>query len=310
MRVPVREAPRVAPDTGKRLCHGELSSLVQTLNKIAHQPHPAHASAIHFYAALSHELLAKAQGPYAPTKLPLLNSARAAYLTALSLLPTPDLASPAFSHTNTFAEADAFSDRCSNTDAASAYSDADSASIYSVATDASDAPLTPDYGFAPPSSIPLFAPEKVTPRPKSSDFHPPQHLRPLKPLPLFHVPAAHRVPVAEPAPPTPELDVVRLDAQRRYHEHLVEFRAMLDRHHSEVIALIVTTMEAQAARYSARRSLLLADEKRRRGGEEDEDLRKAQLRERIERLRERGWKRERFDPSQYEDLCERALAEL
>lgn len=40
------------------------------------------------------------------------------------------------------------------------------------------------------------------------------------------------------------------------------------------------------------------------------ELRKAELKARIERLRETGWKRERFDAERYQKLCDRALAEL
>jgi hypothetical protein len=41
-----------------------------------------------------------------------------------------------------------------------------------------------------------------------------------------------------------------------------------------------------------------------------EEVMKVELRERINRLKERGWKRERFDGERYQVLCERALAEV
>lgn len=40
-----------------------------------------------------------------------------------------------------------------------------------------------------------------------------------------------------------------------------------------------------------------------------EEVMKVELRERINRLKERGWKRERFDGKRYRVLCERALVE-
>lgn len=40
-----------------------------------------------------------------------------------------------------------------------------------------------------------------------------------------------------------------------------------------------------------------------------EEMVKVELRERIRRLREGGWKRERFNGERYRVLCERALVE-
>lgn len=41
-----------------------------------------------------------------------------------------------------------------------------------------------------------------------------------------------------------------------------------------------------------------------------EEVMKVELRERINRLKERGWKRERFDGERYRVLCEKALSEV
>lgn len=41
-----------------------------------------------------------------------------------------------------------------------------------------------------------------------------------------------------------------------------------------------------------------------------EEMKKAELKARVERLRVNGWKRERFDAERYQRLCEQALAEL
>ncbi|ROW14843.1 hypothetical protein VPNG_03806 [Cytospora leucostoma] len=46
------------------------------------------------------------------------------------------------------------------------------------------------------------------------------------------------------------------------------------------------------------------------GGDVDDEARAQDRRERIERLRSNGWRRERFDASRYEGLCEQAMAEL
>lgn len=43
---------------------------------------------------------------------------------------------------------------------------------------------------------------------------------------------------------------------------------------------------------------------------EDQEARAADLRERIVRLRAKGWRRERFSPEKYQRICALALAEL
>ena len=41
-----------------------------------------------------------------------------------------------------------------------------------------------------------------------------------------------------------------------------------------------------------------------------DEMKKVELRARIERLKEGGWKRERFDGRRYQELCGKALGEL
>ena len=41
-----------------------------------------------------------------------------------------------------------------------------------------------------------------------------------------------------------------------------------------------------------------------------EEVREVDLRERISRLKEGGWRRERFDGERYRCLCEKALGEV
>ena len=40
------------------------------------------------------------------------------------------------------------------------------------------------------------------------------------------------------------------------------------------------------------------------------EAKRVELKARIDRLREKGWSRERFNGRRYENLCERALEEL
>ena len=229
--------------------------------------------------AMCNEIVAKAQSNLAPSKLPLLNSARSSYLTALSLLPQPEKLSPQF------ADADDWSD---------------SASCYSVQSNSSILPQTPDFG---PSDAdggdPFFAQSRlpiVSTAAAADDAD--------KPAPLFSPAPFYRSPLAEPVPAPVD---PKLEAKERYNTHLEDFRELLDRHHTDVIGLIVAAMDAQSRRYSMSRSMVM-DERGKDG--EDDDLKAAQLRERIKKLKANGWKWERFNSSRTEELCERALADL
>lgn len=69
---------------------------------------------------------------------------------------------------------------------------------------------------------------------------------------------------------------------------------MLARHIQTIDMLIRATREAQAqARVRKGEEVMVGD-----------------LKERIRRLREGGWRRERFCPGRYQDLCDVALGEL
>lgn len=76
---------------------------------------------------------------------------------------------------------------------------------------------------------------------------------------------------------------------------------MLENHVITINGLIEITQEIQAQRYSVKR---LASY------EGDEAAKEADKRERIKKLKGIGWKRERFQPGKYQELCTKALAEL
>lgn len=87
----------------------------------------------------------------------------------------------------------------------------------------------------------------------------------------------------------------------RYNKRLAAFAEVITSHISTVDLLIQKTQEVQSARYFTKR---LAS------SGENEELRAANLRFRIARLKASGWKMERFAPEKYQELCARALAEL
>ena len=90
-------------------------------------------------------------------------------------------------------------------------------------------------------------------------------------------------------------------ALERYNAHLVSFAEMLQKHMSTIQLLIAETQEIQAQRYAVKRLATYGN---------DQATKEADRRERILRLKARGWRRERFEPKKYMELCTRALAEL
>jgi len=76
---------------------------------------------------------------------------------------------------------------------------------------------------------------------------------------------------------------------------------MLTNHISTTENMIKTTREAQTMRNFSRKLMNYGD---------DEEDRAADLKARVARLKATGWRRERFRPDRYQELCERALEEL
>ena len=87
----------------------------------------------------------------------------------------------------------------------------------------------------------------------------------------------------------------------RFNEHLDDFISTVLKNLEMIEAQISATKDAQAARYITGRVSSRAEE---------DDAKGVDLRERILKLKATGWRRERFDASKYEQLCELALAEL
>ncbi|KAL9584065.1 MAG: hypothetical protein Q9212_002343 [Teloschistes hypoglaucus] len=86
----------------------------------------------------------------------------------------------------------------------------------------------------------------------------------------------------------------------RYDRLTVEFADMLRGHQDAAERLISDVRDSQANRHVKRLASFSADK----------EARAADLPQRIIKLRASGWKRERFRPERYQDLCEAALAEL
>ena len=94
---------------------------------------------------------------------------------------------------------------------------------------------------------------------------------------------------------------LRLRAQERYNAHLESFAEMVQKHILTSQLLITETEEIQAQRYTGKRLTTYGN---------DEASKAADKKERVQRLKACGWKRERFEPERYMKLCATALAEL
>ncbi|KAL8651864.1 MAG: hypothetical protein Q9210_003016 [Variospora velana] len=89
-------------------------------------------------------------------------------------------------------------------------------------------------------------------------------------------------------------------SMERYNTHLADFAKMLQGHVDDLEELISSARDAQADWRMKRLASF--------GG--DREARAVDLRERIVRLRAKGWKRERFAAEKYQEISAMALAEL
>jgi flagellar biosynthesis chaperone FliJ len=89
------------------------------------------------------------------------------------------------------------------------------------------------------------------------------------------------------------------NSTHQYNEHLNDFAEMLADH----VSSIKTFRQSVEAAHGVWRP-----SSQNGAGSKEMDPEERMLR--IARLKERGWERPRFDAQRYQDLCERAMAEL
>ncbi|MCJ1226063.1 hypothetical protein MMC12_002712 [Toensbergia leucococca] len=256
---------------------------VENVTKLRIKPHPMHATYLHFYSATSNEAIARSIHILSISRLQTLDSAKKSYGAAASSLPTVEVAP------NT--QQDKFEPP-----------------VHSFSTSSSP-PSTPTRATHNPTS------SSSPPTPSSIDstnasatsqndiFNPPSPLHPI-----YHQMTSES-PVTPPPTARPSslaftpstISWLHDRSLSRYNAHLSSFAQMLTTHIHTINALIASTEQAQANRYTAKRIASAGD---------DEETRAADKRARIERMRKEGWVRERFCPDKYRDLCQRALAEL
>ena len=241
---------------------------------------------MHFYRALSNELLARALHNLSISKLPLLNSAKASYASALSSLPNVELAysSP--------------ESRCLGENGGPDHNAASSPRLPLLE---SPTPVARFLGRAGQLKSPrgLASPPRFWPSPLYFEKN--------KSTPI----EACEVDIQGGAPESPKrFSVAFSDSTTEWlHErptgrlnaHLEGFGVMLAQHIESVDDLAKSIKEAQMDRHNGH--CLVADG-------EDESTKTLNRRERIKQLKAKGWERERFNPEKYRFLCKKALAEL
>lgn len=276
------------------------------------QPHPLHATYLHFHSAVSNEAIARLTHNLSPVKVQLLEQAKIFYETAASSLPQADVG-------HEYQE----------------QSDADTRSTCSTLSDQGSDSWS-DYL---PESSGSSQQEHPNPDPSSPSIDSdgfPQAGTKLKPSPLRirkipsfrdertdsgddeqsdspcirpHTHAEQRFSStaqldSRPTSVTFSASVdswLQSRSYERYNNSLAAFAEVIANHISTIDSLIQKTRGVQNARYFTKRLASYG---------EDEESRAANLRFRIARLKASGWKMERFAPGRYQELCTRALSEL
>lgn len=272
------------------------------------QPHPLHATYLHFYSAVSSEAIARLTHNLSPVKVHLLEQARASYQAAASSLPQADVGpehhdqSAVDTRSSCSTLSDEGSDSCTDRGSSqSEHPDPDTSSPSSIHSCEFPQPgtnLRPSILRV--RTISSFRDELT----ESGDDD-----QSVSPCIRPHTPPQQRCAstVHSESRPTSITFSVSVDSwlqarsYERYNNRLAAFAEVIANHISAVYILIQKTQGVQSARYFTKRLASYG---------EDEESRAANLRFRIARLKASGWKMERFAPSKYQELCARALAEL
>ena len=287
-------------------------------------PLPLHTACLHFYAALSEEAIARQMHDMSLAKIEAFQRTKKSFESAASTLPTPDK----HDKDNGYLSADSGSDvddTVSLDDSVSSVEGSHPCSMPSSPLSKQfEQHASPNAPLAPlPLKICKIAQEKksafnekraffesrlqasqsspsISPAPRSPALN-----KPLPTPPPSPVDSRSRRQSRPQSNLTPSgvVSGVPSIAQERYNEQLVEFAQMLVKHIEFAEEAITKTREVQA---SGRRRLI----KERRTGTNQEDEKLCDLKARIAHLKKRGFFREQFLPTKYQELCERAVAEL
>ena len=314
-----------------RACTARCTEILDNI-KQTEQVEPVYIINLHFYAATSMELCARMLPSTSPSRANLLRQARKHFDRAAALVDAAEQSVITRTRANS-----AMSLRSSSCHSPTGSISSRAATPETRLTSPTDSicsfddlaakPQTPQpttscgkrvkkVSFSLPQEIPLRIPEPIV-RPDSPTlgfddeyFHSgaarqdlPELPKPLKfeevELPLQTVSETEQLQLI------PEDDAFLIARSvDRYCENLSGLREQLSRHSANVHELLASPIKAQP---SPRCSIISSHS---RQSSEGDAQRKLDLYGRIERLRQNGWQRKRFDARRYEELCNAALSEL
>ncbi|KAM0804029.1 hypothetical protein BDR22DRAFT_641403 [Usnea florida] len=289
-----------------------LAQCNQLLIEAKIQPHPLHATYLHFYSAVSSEAIARLAHDLSPIKLELLEQARTSYQAAALSLPQAEFAYDFHDQSDINTRSTCSSLEDEGSDYLNHYPSESSGSSQHRDPSLKSSPVSNKLDYFPqadtklrPSSprirnIPSCNGELTDSGDDERCTLP--HTRSYSPEHQRHAPL-----VDSDSRPTSIAFSFSGDSWRqarsyeRYNKRLAAFAGVIDNHVSTIEVQTRKTQEVQSARYFTRRLASYG---------EDEETRAANMRFRIARLKASGWKMERFSPERYQDLCAKALAEM
>ncbi|KAI9760083.1 MAG: hypothetical protein M4579_001916 [Chaenotheca gracillima] len=291
----------------------------ELLAESADSLHPLHTIYLHFYSAICLESTADSVHPLSTKKLPLLERSRQEYLHAGSILcELEPLADEEDGPPSPSSFAESFSSASESVEAITPSTTPDISMISgdeeTELEDYKDFPMTPTprspsahlllpspLGAAKFKPSPLRVRKIVRFSPSTFSLDRPDeiNLRSNYLAPESPTPGEYTIPSS---PPTLESQSP-VKPTGGYVFTVCSLSTQVATHLSELDTLIARTAEDQASRRITRFADL-------RHARFDEDLRALDRRSRIERMREQGWVKKRFDPRKYQMLARTALAEL
>ncbi|KAE9381802.1 hypothetical protein N431DRAFT_14197 [Stipitochalara longipes BDJ] len=300
----------------------------QILDSITDQTHPLYSIYLCFFTASSLEMTARSLHNHSSNKLPLFQEALSFYKKAESFVEYASFsADPNLMHAtrrSTHSSSSISSSIRSSVD--SVFSQTSNTSISSGPDSPTDTEIPPPLPPKGPPSVSTTSPQIIRMKKKVS-FSAKLSTLPSESELLSEetmIDAFPRPPSAEgenaPIPPEKEqqdlctLSSYLLDQSiTRYRTQLTALSKQLAYHVRSIHSQIATLSEIRRTRRSNLPTAFFDGGREASGAMEGvsrEEVMKVELRERINRLKERGWKRERFDGERYRILCERALGEV
>jgi hypothetical protein len=297
-------------------------------NNIQGQTHPLYSIYLCFFTASSLEMTARSLHNHSSNKLPLFQEALSFYKKAESFV---EYAS--FSADPNLMHATRRSINSHSSVSSSIRSSVDSVFSQHSTTSTSSRPHSPTDAETPPP-LPLKGPPSVSSTSpsilrmkKKVSFSAKLSTLPSESELLSEetiIDAFPRPPSAEeenaPIPPEKDqLDLCTLSSYllaqsiTRYRTQLTALSKQLAYHVTSIHSQIALLSEIRKTRRSNLPTAFFEGGREASGAMEGvsrEEVMKVELRERINRLKEGGWKRERFDGERYRALCERALGEI